>query len=134
MLTQAQRHEIWEAMADHFLDTDTTEWIPRTARLCVEAGLTTAEAGDIWRFEVTPAVWPNVWSVAGEWACWSTEWLFATIERERDSWLNRPGWLGELVYRLRVHYVHEDWLAIERAMDELRESNVSPAADRPCRS
>jgi hypothetical protein len=126
-MTRAQQVAIWESMADHFLDTDTDEWIPRTARLCVEAGLSTAEAGRIWRFEVVPAVWPNCWDLAGEWACWPTEWLVAAIERARGRWPNRPGLCGELVYRMRVHLFHESWRAIAREMQR-----INRAAGRPC--
>jgi hypothetical protein len=84
-----RRIEVWLAMADHFLDTETRHDIPLTAMRCVEAGLSVAEARDVWRYEVSPAVWPNGWSVAGEWDFWEREWLLGTIQEVRTQWTNR---------------------------------------------
>jgi len=82
--------------------------------LCVEAGLTAESARDVWRYEVTPAVWHNSWSVAGEWGYWDTEWLIEQIESNRGRWPNRPGLLGNLIYRIRVQFGHRDWIVLER--------------------
>jgi hypothetical protein len=127
MVTPAQQHAIWEAMADHFLDSETRPWIPRTALLCVEAGLTIDEAGAIWRFEVTPVVFANLWSVAGEWGAWDTDWLFARIEQVRASWMRRPGWLRRLVYCLCIKDNHYAWMGIERVMELLA---ATPSSER----
>ena len=102
-------------MADHFLDTETRHDIPLTALTCVRAGLSTAAACDVWRYEVSPAVAFNLWNVAGEWAAWDCDWLVERIERQR----NRPGMWGAFRYRLRVHCLHGVWQAIERCMDTL---------------
>ena len=77
------RGEVWVAMADHFLDTETRHDLPLTALRCLEAGLSTAEARDVWRFEVTPAVGFNLLDVAGEWAGWDRDWLVGEIQRRR---------------------------------------------------
>jgi hypothetical protein len=115
-VTGAQRVEVWLAMADHFLDTETRHDIPRTALRCVEAALSVEEARLIWHYEVSPAVSHNLWNVAGEWGCWDREWLVAAIQRARRGWWHRPGigrWLG---YRLLVHFNHGVWRAISRCM------------------
>jgi hypothetical protein len=78
-----RRVDVWMAMADHFLDTETRQDIPRTALKCVEAGLSVREARDIWRYEVSPAVGYNLWVVAGEWGAWGREWLVRRIGRNR---------------------------------------------------
>ena len=67
------RIDVWVAMADHFLDTETRHDIPFAALRCVEAGLSSVEARSVWQHEVEPAVRFNVWDVAGEWACWDKE-------------------------------------------------------------
>jgi hypothetical protein len=113
------RIEVWKSMADHFLDTETRHGIPLTALLCVRAGLSTAEARDVWRYEVSRAVGFNAWDMLGEWAAWDEAYLVARIERLRKRWDNRPGTLRWLRYRVRVHFVHRVWLSIERCMSAL---------------
>ncbi len=123
--TDARRIAIWQAMADHFLDTETRHDIPLTALRCVEAGCTTKEARDIWRFEVSPAVGFNVWQVAGEWAGWDEDWLVERIERRRKRQSNRPNWLRALSYRCRANIMDGVWHAIGRVMDDLLEFDTS---------
>lgn len=117
------REDVWEALADQFLDTETRTWVPRTARMCLEAGLDPAAAFEVWAYEVTPAVFFNLCLVAGEWAGWDREWLCARIERCRV----KPSKLGYLVYRVRALIAHESWLRIEECMNELL---ALPHADR----
>ena len=115
-------------MADHFLDTETRHDIPLTALRCVQAGLSTAEAGEVWRYEVSPAVGFNVWDVAGEWAAWDRDWLVERIERLRRAWSSRPGTGRWLRYRIRVHLMHGVWQSIERCLAALLE--ISSSVDR----
>ena len=123
-----RRVEVWCAMADQYLDTETRHEIPRTALVCLAAGLDTAQAYDVWRFEVTPAVVFNVMQVAGEWGYWDQAWLVARIRRKRRSVFNRKPGLRELVYRLRGAALDQVWRAIARAMSTLA---AAPPADRP---
>jgi len=98
------------AMADHFLDTETRQDIPWTAWRCLRAGLTVEQARDVWRYEVTPALYWNLWDIAGEWAGWHSDWLAERIAASRV----RPGPLSYLRYRCRVHFNHRVWVSIER--------------------
>jgi hypothetical protein len=113
------RTRIWTAMAELFLDTETRTWIPAAAMACLEAGCDVPEARNIWCYEVTPAVYHNIYEVAGEWALWPDDWLIAEIERLRGRWPNRPGADTYLIYRKRVNGLHGFWLAIERCMQAL---------------
>jgi len=71
-LTEAERHdELWGLLAELFLDTEKRQDLPHVALRCVEFGCSPAEARDIWCYELTPAVWANAWSVAGEWVGWT---------------------------------------------------------------
>ena len=115
------REDVWELMADQFLDTETRTWIPKTALACVELGLTEEQAFDVWAYEVTPAVWPNVWDIAGEWACWDRKWLVAEIRKKTPR---KRSWL---VYRAHVHGVHQSWITIAACMRVLWRT---PAAER----
>lgn len=119
IIEDPRRIEVWVAMADHFLDTETRQDVPLTALRCVQAGLSTKEARLVWQYEVSPAVGFNGWLVAGEWACWGRDWLVRRIARLRNRWDRRPGTCRWLRYRIRVHFMHGVWVAIERCMDAL---------------
>lgn len=121
------RIAVWEALAKHFLDTEMRHQMPQHALLCVEAGLTAVSARDVWRYEVTPALWQNSWSVTGEWAYWDTEWLIAQIESKRGRWPNRPGLIAALIYRIRVQFGHRDWTVLERCIAHFE---TTPAVER----
>src|SRR5262249_45076671 len=114
-----RRIAVWVAMAEQFLDTESRQDIPLTAMRCVEAGLSVAETRHVWRYEVSPAVWWNVWSVAGEWDFWDSEWLGARIRDGRSNWSNRVDPLRWLFYRARVHFMHGNGVAIERCVAAL---------------
>lgn len=113
------RRRVWVAFADHFLDTETRHELPLAALAAVEGGLSIAEARDSWRYEVTPVVGANLWSVAGEWAGWDEEWLVAQVTRQLRRLRRRPGFASYLGYRLTVHFCHAYWVAIERLMAAL---------------
>jgi hypothetical protein len=109
--------EVREAMADLFLDTEVRHDVPYVARLCVQAGLTIADARTIWCYEVAPVVGPNLFAVAGAWAGWDSGWLKERCARQRlvrQVPLVRE--LGYLPYRLAFH---EMWRAIARCMADL---------------
>lgn len=108
---------VWIAMAYHFLDTETRHEIPETAYACINAGLSVAQAGEIWRYEVSPTVAFNAWSYIGEWAGWCDEWLIESIKLRRAK--HRRGLLAWLRYRVSVHVMHCFWISIQRCMTEL---------------
>lgn len=119
MTLPADRTAIWVDFAEHFLDTETRHLIPASAGLCVSSGVSIDEGCDIWRFEVTPAVSPNLWSVAGEWSGWDREWLCARIAERRRRLPIRVPFVANLRYRLIVHFNHEVWPAIAACMAAL---------------
>jgi predicted metal-dependent HD superfamily phosphohydrolase len=112
----AERVAVWIAMAEHFLDTDTQEDVPHTASLCVRSGLSIEKAREIWQHEVSPALYPNLWILGGEWAGWDEAWL---VERILKSRRRLRGTLGYLAYRLQVQSQHSVWQEIERHMEKL---------------
>lgn len=121
------RIALWLAMADHFLDTETRQDIPATALGCVQAGLSTQQAFELWRHEVSPAVAANLYSVAGEWAGWNRDWLVARIERARTRRALWPSALRWLLSRSPIHFNRGVWLAIERCMETLLQCAPSEA-------
>jgi len=119
---------VWVSMADHFLDTETRQDLPRTALCCVEAGLSPAEARAIWQHDVSPAVGFNLFQVAGEWAGWDRDWLIARIEQVRRSCWHRPGLWRAL--RWPMPLMGGQWRAIEQCIDFLQSVPTAPARQR----
>lgn len=120
---ESRKVAVWVAMADHFLDTETRQDMPRTALRCVEVGLTASDARSIWRLQVTPAVGFNLYCVAGEWAYWDRDWLLSRIRRTpRLGRLDPRSWFGAA---WSIGGVCE---AIERCVELV--SAASPGADR----
>ena len=115
-------------MADQFLDTENRHDLPRLAEDCVRAGLSPDEVAQIWKFEVTPAVWRNLHSLLGEWAAWDADEILRRIERRRGDFLSRPGRFQEWVYRSRVGGLHrhlECVLKLMRCLAKMSETDRS---------
>ena len=53
----------------------------RIAEVMKSSGYSQDELRDIYLFEVAPVVFPNLLSVAGEWAGFDEEWLFTEIAK-----------------------------------------------------
>ena len=112
VVTQADDEQVavWEAFAEHFLDTETRHEIPRTAQSFLCLGYSISKAHDIWFFEVSPALSINLLSVAGEWAGWDGKWL---VERLAPRMNGKAGWLQRrLGPGLSLN--RDVWVAIER--------------------
>jgi GNAT superfamily N-acetyltransferase len=108
--------DVWMAMAEHFLDTETRHELPHTAFCCLRAGYTLEEARAIWTLEVWPALGFNLRYVAGEWAGWDRDWLIERIGKPRT-----PGLLSRLLSRVGGAS-SGDWVASERCMLALLET------------
>lgn len=104
-------HHIWQAMAEHFLDTETRHLIPYTAWLCHHFVLTDHEITAIWAHDVTPVLFWNLYNIAGEWAGWDAQWLVSQIERKRRARL-RGTTQGWWLYRLQIGRSHPILTAI----------------------
>jgi predicted metal-dependent HD superfamily phosphohydrolase len=79
----------WLRLADHFLDTETRQDLPRAAFACVEAGFGAAAMEDALYGRVAPEVGANLLCVAGEWAGWDEAALLAAMRRRTrrpSSW------------------------------------------------
>ncbi|UUQ65042.1 hypothetical protein NLK61_28305 [Pseudomonas fuscovaginae UPB0736] len=75
-----RRLKLWQALSSLFLDTEiddgTYDYIARTI---LETGYSPEEVHRILWGEVFPVLEANLRSVAGEWACWSDEWLLTNL-------------------------------------------------------
>ena len=101
----SNEHQIWQAMAEHFLDTETRHLIPHTAWLCHQFMLTCEEIDCIWAYDVTPALYWNLYDIAGQWAGWDAQWLVARIEAKRIvRW--RSTKVGWWIYKRQIGGMH----------------------------
>jgi hypothetical protein len=103
-----RRKPLWSALADLYLDTQSELFVPHIVR-CARAGdFSLAEVEHILRWEVRPALYQNLLSVAGEWAGWPDDWL---EERIMDSMQRRPPMLIG-----KDQFMPEEWPEIEAAL------------------
>ena len=81
MINEAEierRQPVWAALSDLWLDTELTENdLQRIAGVMKKSGYSIDKLRDIYLFEVAPVVFLNLLTVAGEWAGFDEEWLFA---------------------------------------------------------
>lgn len=105
---------VWKAMAEHYVDTDNRELIPRTAAACLAAGLDVRRARDVWRYDVAPAVAANLWT-SGEWIGFDDEWLLSRIEELRARWDNELPWRW-ITYWTSASIKEPTWRAIAGVM------------------
>ena len=74
------RVSLWEAFSAFFLDTEISDvHFNHAAQVVKKSGISFSEAEAILWNEVFPVLYPNLLSVAGEWAGWSREWLKANL-------------------------------------------------------
>ena len=77
-----RRKPVWAALSELWLDTELEEDdLRRIAEAMRRSGYSVGELRDIYLFEVAPVVFPNLLSVAGEWAGFDREWLAAEAAR-----------------------------------------------------
>lgn len=82
-----QRHPVWCALAELFLDTElqSTDY-DHIATVISKAELSVREAEKILKEEVAPVFTPNVVGVAGEWAGWSEEFVTKRVLAYLNAW------------------------------------------------
>ena len=94
----ARRKPVWSALSDLWLDTELSDDdLLRIAGVMKRSEYSINELRDIYLFEVAPVVFLNLLTVAGEWAGFNEEWLFAeTTKRakKRSPFLRAFVWVG----------------------------------------
>lgn len=119
VLDLASRRPVWEALAALWLDTDLTDWqLDHIAGVLAASPYSLPEMRAIHDYEVAPALWVNLVTVAGEWAGFDGDWLAA---RCRSHALRR----GSRCYRFRIglqrplfrFFVDDDWRRLVRRVE-----------------
>jgi hypothetical protein len=109
-----RRVPLWMALADLFLDTEDALFITNVAKVANRNGFILSEVDTILRWEVRPALYHNLLSVAGEWAGWEEDWLCDHMVQSIRS----RHWLCTWPFtRLcRNWFMPVEWPAIQAAM------------------
>lgn len=86
-----RRMPLWSALGELYLDTQSDLNVPFIVRTAKAGGFTAAEVEQILLWEVRPALYENLLSMAGEWAGWDQNWLRGQI---LETMQRRPPPLG----------------------------------------
>lgn len=111
-----RRVGLWEALANFYLDTESDTFVPLAVEAARAGGFTLEEVEDILRWEVRPALYTNLISVAGLWSGWDRDWL---VERIVDVASRPPNPLtGPLTGPLIGHnrFMPVEWPALQAAI------------------
>jgi len=109
----SKRENLWLALSDLFLDTDTRGDLPRIALAAFNSGFSWEVIEQSYLEEVAPVVAPNLMQVAGDWMGFPQEWLFEQI-RGRV-----PGTTCKS--RLVTDQLHDEWLVVSLLYHRLLE-------------
>lgn len=113
-----QRKLIWIALSELYLDTElSNQDFDRLAEVFKKSVFTLDEIRSIDVFEVFPVLQPNLLSVAGEWAGFDKDWLFAECQKRRSKRKNlihriRCRFFNRMYYWMRRDY----WQELEKRM------------------
>jgi hypothetical protein len=100
-----EKQAVWAALSDLWLETEFTEDDhQRIAGIMKRSGYSVNELRDINLFEVATVVFHNLLSVAGEWAGFNEEWLFA----EATKWAKKRSVILRALIRLGIGQVDHD--------------------------
>ncbi len=85
------RIPVWTALSDLYLDTDVALSHDCIARTLAASPYSLDELRDMLMYDVHPALYPNLMSVAGEWAGFDQAWLAERIRivRRQPRWRRR---------------------------------------------
>jgi hypothetical protein len=124
-----RRLPLWMALADLFLDTEDDLFITNVHNIADRNGFTVSEVDAILRWEVRPALYHNLLSVAGEWAGWEEDWLRNHMMRSIRSrhWL--CSW--PFISLCRNWFMPKEWPAIQAAMASATDPAVSSIQPPP---
>lgn len=112
-----RRLPLWTALADLFLDTDVMLSVPHIARTIVDGGWSTVEAEEALRWEVRPAFYRNLLSIAGEWAGWDPrEVRQAVVEARSDK-------MGRFLIGRNRFMPRAEWRAVVTEIERLQQDN-----------
>lgn len=128
MKNPSPRESLWLLIADQFLDTETTYWLPDIVSFALQHNFSYPECAKIWKYEVCSLLYPNMFCVAGEWAGWDEEWLITELHKIKRRNQGILKWFYRLRYYLFFHFALNIKLKdFKRLFDHVRSQ---PESDR----
>ena len=115
------RIPIWIALSDLYLDTDVALSHDCIARTLAASPYSLDDLHEMLMYDVHPALYPNLMSVAGEWAGFDEAWLverIATIRRQ-------PRWRRRISHWF-VRDIGTQWRTLAPMIRAARDSAARP--------
>ncbi len=115
-----RRKPVCGTLSELWLDTELTgDDLHRIAGVMRRSGYGVLQLRDIYLFEVAPVVFPNLLTVAGEWAGFDKEWLFTEVAKraKRRSWCLRTVVRIGIGKWLMTYATERHWDTLIKMMD-----------------
>jgi len=108
------RRPIWIACSALFLDTELQEYNYKSiARTCAESPYSWDELDAIMLNELWPVFRWNLYSVAGEWSGWPSEFIESEVLKARKTWWRLPARFSPLYKSFR-----KDWEKVRHLIED----------------
>ena len=115
------RIPIWIALSDLYLDTDVALSHDCIARTLAVSPYSLDDLHEMLMYDVHPALYPNLLSVAGEWAGFDEAWLVQRIETIR----RQPRWRRRISHWF-VRDIGTQWRTLAPMIRAARDSAARP--------
>ena len=115
------RIPVWVALSDLYLDTDVTLSYDHIVRTLAASPYPLDALHEMLMYDVHPALYMNLMSVAGEWAGFDEAWLLERIEAVR----RQPRWRRRISHWF-VRDIGVQWRALVPMIDAARSAAAQP--------
>jgi hypothetical protein len=112
---------VWMALSDLYLDTDVTLSHDCIARTLAASSYRLEDLHEMLMYDVHPALYPNLMSVAGEWAGFDETWLVERITAIR----RQPRWRRRISHWF-VRDIGVQWRALVPMIVAARSATAQP--------
>ncbi len=113
------RVEVWYALSDLYLDTDVVAMYPHIAEVLAKSPYSLDALYEMLMYDVHPALYANLMTVAGEWAGFDRDWLLARIAQAHTQ----PRWFRRFSH-LFVRWIRDDWRKVAEMIGALRANST----------
>ncbi len=120
------RIPVWNALSDLYLDTDVALSHRYIVRTLAASPYSLDELHGMLMYDVHPALYPNLMSVAGEWAGFDEAWLLERIQTIR----RRPRWRRRITHWF-ARDIGAQWRTLEPMIRAARNAAAQPLVPPP---
>jgi hypothetical protein len=115
------RIPVWTALSELYLDTDVALSYEYIVRTLAASPYSLDALHEMLMYDVHPALYPNLMSVAGEWAGFDQDWLVERIAAVR----RQPRWRRRMSQWLRFD-IDTHWRALTPMIQAARSAAAQP--------